>query len=64
MTYILFVIFLNHTAQIGPFPGVFPCEKAAAQVTAAAGYQRPRVRTVCINLQQKALHWNGKELPK
>lgn len=62
MTYILFVIFLNHTAQIGPFPNIVACENAAVQIVAVS--RAPKPRTVCINLNQKAMHWNGKEIPK
>lgn len=53
-----------HTIQppIGPFDNLFACEKAADQVKLVA-YPK-RSTTVCVNLNAKPHHWNGKAIPK
>lgn len=64
MNYILYVAYITTTIgaapaqQIGPFHGLPACEVAAAQIETVD----KRVRsTVCLNLNRKNLHWNGKE---
>jgi len=65
--YILYVAYIvtasgaTHPEQIGPFKGLFACEIAATQIKTVDN----RVRaTVCLSLNHKPLHWNGKEIPK
>jgi hypothetical protein len=65
--YILYVAYIvtasgvPHPQQVGPFKGIIACEHAAAQVQAVDN----RIRsTVCLSLNHKPMHWNGKELPK
>ena len=64
MNYMLIVLFtgLMPTSIVaGPFKNVFACEKAAGQV---ALLDRRPSNSVCIHLNAKPHHWNGKELPK
>ena len=64
MIYVLYVAYLGLAVapqQVGPFKGVIACEQAAAQVKTVDN----RVRsTVCLSLNHKPMHWNGKEIPK
>ena len=64
MIYVLYLAYLGNVIQpqqIGPFKGVIACEQAAEQVKSVDN----RVRaTVCLSLNHKPLHWNGKEIPK
>lgn len=64
MIYILYVAYLGLAVppqQVGPFKGVIACEQAASQVKSVDS----RVRsTVCLSLNHKPVHWNGKEIPK
>ncbi len=64
MIYVLYVAYLGlavQPQQVGPFKGVIACEQAAAQVKTVDN----RVRsTVCLSLNHKPMHWNGKEIPK
>lgn len=46
--------------QVGPFDNVFACEQAHNQIKQLA----PKTRAVCVNLEAKPHHWNGKKIPK
>ena len=64
MIYILYLTFIGNVTppqQVGPFKGIIACEHAAEQVKTVDN----RVRsTVCLSLNHKPMHWNGKEIPK
>ena len=49
--------------EVGPFLNVFACEKAADQVKLLSAYPK-KTATVCIDLNAKPHHWNGKGIPK
>lgn len=60
MNYILLIwMFGQPITQVGPFNALLACESAAGQVMVLG-----RVRTVCVALDPKPLHWKGKALPK
>lgn len=68
MKYILVLfMFAEPPLQIGPFGNVFACEQAAVQLMHARGHSTSvnrKHRAVCVNLDAKPHHWNGKTLKK
>ena len=61
MNYILVVFMVSFPPeQIGPFNNVFACELAANQIKIV----RPKTASVCVDLNAKPHHWNGKPVPK
>lgn len=62
MKYLLVVFLLGESpVQIGPFNNVFACEKAGEQIKLTT-LATQRVRAVCVNLDARPHHWNGKPL--